>query len=134
MAVTPENIAVALGRTVPETASPTYMQWEMWIADAENAIAWRAEDLGVTDPLDPEKVDLVVRKAVVAHVRHPDDATQVSVAVDDGSTQKTYRSASGEVSIKDEWWALLGLIQSGALGSIRLYGEPDAAPGDGSWA
>ena len=125
MAVSPEMIAVALGVAAPSSGSAQEQQWEMWINDAENAIQWRMADLGVVDPLDPEKVDLVVRKAVVAHIKHPDDATQVSVSVDDASTQRTYRSGSGEVSIKPEWWSLLGLVQDGAIGSFRLFGEPD---------
>src|SRR5699024_8778895 len=108
----------------------TYAQWEMWISDAEKAVEWRADELGVTEPLDSEKVDLVVRKAVVAHVRNPDNATQVSVSVDDGSSSRTYRSGTGEVSIKAEWWALLGLVQDGALGSFRLFGEPGSAAPD----
>lgn len=107
MAVTPENIAVALGVTAPDPSTPRYEQWAMWIADAEMLIATRAEQLGVTP--DAAKVDYVVREAVVAQVRRPDDATQVTVSVDDGSTSRTYRSSTGRVSILDDWWTLLGL-------------------------
>lgn len=109
MSVTPAGIAVALGRTAPDPESVQYQQWAMWIADAENQIQWRKDDLGVTDDLDETKVDYVIREAVVAHVRHPDDATNVTVSVDDGSASRTYRSGSGRVRILDEWWALLGL-------------------------
>lgn len=110
MPVTPENIAVALGVTAPDPGSPQHEQWAMWIADAQMLIATRAEQLDVTP--DAAKVDYVVREAVVAQVRRPDDATQVSVSVDDGSVSRTYRSGTGRVGILDDWWALLGLAGS----------------------
>lgn len=50
---------------------------------------------------------------MVAGVRNPDNATQVTVSVDDASTSKTYRSARGRVAIADEWWTLLGLADTG---------------------
>lgn len=105
MAVTPENIAVELGRATPAPSSTEFAQWEQWIADALYLIRKRP-GLVFAD-LDPEDVDYVVRQAVAAHVRRPDDATQVSVSVDDGSVAKTYRSSRGRVEILDEWWALL---------------------------
>lgn len=104
MTVTPTTIAVALGRTAPASDSPEIEQWSMWIDDARMLIQAR---LGNLDDLDQEKLDYVVREAVVAHVRHPDDATNVTVSVDDASSSRTYRSSSGRVSIRDEWWALL---------------------------
>lgn len=105
MAVTPDQIAVELGRTVPSATDPEFAQWELWIADALFQIAKRPGL--VFAELDPETVDYVVRKAVVRHVRRPDEATQVTVAVDDGSMSRTYRSARGDVDIADEWWAML---------------------------
>lgn len=103
MAVTPENIAVELGRAAPDPTSATFAQWEQWIADALYLIGKR---LTIVD-LDPADVDYVVRQAVAAHVRRPDDATQVAVSVDDGNVSKTYRSSRGRVEILDEWWAIL---------------------------
>ena len=103
MAVTPADIAVELGRTTPDGASVEYAQWEQWIADALYLIGKR---LTIAD-LDAGDVDYVVRQAVVAHVRRPDDATQVAVSVDDGSMSKTYRSSRGRVEIIEDWWALL---------------------------
>lgn len=108
MAVTPDMIAVALGRTAPESDSVEYAQWSMWIEDALMLIEAR---LGDPADLDQAKLDYVVREAVAAHVRHPDDATQVAVSVDDGSVSKTYRSTSGRVRILDEWWNLLSPAQ-----------------------
>lgn len=114
MTVTPTDIAVELGRTVPDPASNEYAQWELWIADARMLIAARLGDLA---DLDQERLDYVVRNAVAAHVRRPDDATQVAVSVDDGSTSRTYRSGKGRVVILDEWWSLLAPSDS----SMRAF-------------
>lgn len=126
MAVTPDDIAVELGRTAPDLADPEYAQWQLWIADALFQIAKRP-GLVFAD-LDPETVDYVVRKAVVRHVRRPDDATQVSVAVDDGNVSRTYRSSSGDIHIKDEWWAMLEPVDNTSTRafSVRIsgYGSP----------
>lgn len=128
MAVTPENIAVALGRTTPVEDSAEWLQWEMWIADALMLISARlvgdgtgqVEDL---DDLDQAVLDYVVREAVVAQVRRPDDATAVDVRVDDGSVSRTYRTGAGRVTILDAWWDLLSpsASASGAF-SIRPSG------------
>lgn len=101
MAVTVETIEVALGRPPSDSEAA---QWQMWIEDALLLIEARLGDLA---ELDQAKLDYVVREAVVAHIRHPDDATQVSVAVDDSSSSRTYRSGKGRVTILDEWWGLL---------------------------
>lgn len=113
MAVTPEKIAVALGVTAPEQDSITWQQWFLWIDDATMLIENRAEKLGIEPATIGEaKLDYVVREAVVAQVKKPDDATQVTVSVDDGSTSKSYQSGKGRVTILDEWWALLGLVEA----------------------
>lgn len=104
MSATPQDVAVALGRTAPSQDAPEYAQWAMWISDAEMLIKARLGDLSA---LDQAALTYVVREAVVAQVRRPDDATQVSVTVDDGSTSRTYRSSKGRVTIIDEWWDLL---------------------------
>lgn len=104
MTVTPDNIAVELGRTAPDPASTEYAQWELWIADALFLIGRRLGDVTL---LDQPTLDYVVRQAVAAHVRKPDDATQVAVTVDDGSVSRTYRSSRGRVEIIDDWWNLL---------------------------
>lgn len=122
MTVTPETIAAALGRTAPTATEAA--QWQMWIDDAVMLIEARAEALDVTDPLDETKLDYVVREAVVAQVRRPDNATTVSISVQDAQTSKTYRSGSGRVTILDEWWVLLGLTNptGGAFGIDTAYG------------
>jgi hypothetical protein len=107
MAVTPAIIAVALGVAAPDETQ--FEQWTLWIDDATMLIEARKAELGIVTALDMAKLDYVIRQAVVAHVQRPDDATQVTVAVDDASTSRTYRSGRGRVVILDEWWTLLGL-------------------------
>lgn len=125
MAVTPGDIAVELGRTAPSSGDTEYAQWEMWIADALFLIGKRLGDVAL---LDQPTVDYVVRLAVAAHARRPDDATQVSISVDDGSTSRTYRSSRGRVEIIDDWWALLSPTDgaSGKAFSITPYGPASA--------
>lgn len=108
MPVTPTTIAVALGRAAPEPGSVIEQQWDMWIDDAHMLIDARRAELGV-DSVSATALEYVVREAVVSQVRRPDDATQVTVSVDDASTSRTYSSGRGRVQIVDEWWALLGL-------------------------
>jgi hypothetical protein len=113
MAVTPADVAVALGRTSPAIGSTEEAQWAMWIGDALLLIGARLGDVTL---LDQAKLDYVVREAVVAQVRKPDDATQVQVAVDDANMSRTYSSSRGRVHILDEWWDLLSPVPtSGAF-------------------
>lgn len=120
MPTTPDDIAVELGRTAPSQTSLEFAQWESWIADARMLISARLGDLAA---LDEERLDYVVRQAVAAHVRRPDDATQVAVTVDDGSVSKTYRTSRGRVEIIDDWWTLLSPNdRSGKAFSIRPGG------------
>jgi len=114
-------IAVALGQTAPIAGSVQDMQWAMWISDAEMLIESRRLTLDV-GPIDEAKFDYVVREAVVAQVKKPDDSTQVTVSVDDGSTSRSYRSGKGRVSILDEWWILLGLTEPSGAFSIDMLG------------
>lgn len=121
MTVTPGMIAVALGVAAPEPDSITEQQWQLWVDDANMLIDARVASLGAVEP-DLAKRDYVVREAVVAHVKKPDDATQVTVAVDDASTSKTYRSGKGRVTILDEWWTLLGLVDKSGAFSLDMVG------------
>lgn len=121
MPVTPANIATALGVAAPESGSVTEDQWTMWIEDAEMLIDARADLLGKDRAdLGEVKFDYVVREAVVAQVKKPDDATQVTVQVDDGMTSKSYRSGKGRVVIIDEWWTLLGLTDTSGAFAIDM--------------
>lgn len=121
MSVTPEMLAVALGQAAPEPGSITEQQWQMWIDDAVMLIDARQAMLGVEAP-DQAKLDYVVREAVAAHIKRPDDATQVTIAVDDGSSSRSYKSGKGRVTILDEWWVLLGLVESSGAFSIDMVG------------
>lgn len=126
--VTPDDIAVELGRAAPDPGTATYQQWSQWISDALLLIKNRLGDPAL---LDQETLDYVVRQAVKAQVQRPDDATQVSISVDDGNVARTYSSGSGGVFIKDQWWALLDPdLNDSAVGSTRLYGEPDTLEPD----
>lgn len=122
MSVTPADIAVALGRTAPALGSTEHDQWAMWVADALMLITARLGDVSL---LDQDRLDYVVREAVVAQVRRPDDVTSVDVAVDDGRVSKRYSSGSGRVTIRDEWWALLSPESSG-----RRAFEVDTMPAE----
>lgn len=109
--VTSAKIAVALGKAAPEPGSLQEQQWQMWIDDALMLIDSRVAELDADYP-DQAKVDFVIREAVVKHVKRPDDATQVTIAVDDGSTSRSYQSGQGRVVILDDWWKLLGLVDT----------------------
>ncbi len=116
MAITADDVLVALGRTSYSALDDE--QWSMWIDDARMLIEARLGDL---DALDQIRLDYVVREAVVAYVRHPDDATQVSISIDDASSSRTYRSGKGRVVILEEWWNLLSPVQSSGAFAIDTY-------------
>lgn len=121
MAVTPGMIAVALGQAAPEAGSVQEQQWQLWIDDAYMLIDSRVSSTTPTPVIDEARLDYVVREAVVSHVRKPDDATQVTVSVDDGSTSRSYQSGKGRVTILDEWWVLLGLTDSSKAFAVDMF-------------
>lgn len=124
MTVTPATIAVALGVTAPDPDSTQDLQWQLWITDALMLIEMRAEQVGVVfADIDEIKLDYVVREAVVAQVKKPDDATQVTIQVDDAMSTKSYKSGRGRVTILDDWWLLLGLTDPS--GAFSLDMAPD---------
>ena len=129
MAVSLQEIADELSRPTPDQGSAEARRWSMWVDDALAAIERRADRLQVDlDTIPDTDVDRVVRKAVAAHIRRPDDATQVTKNVDDGGVTKMYQSARGEVTITDIWWDDLGLADTSGAFSVRMVGEPDAHP------
>ena len=110
MTTTPETIATALGVTAPDPGSIQEQQWQLWIDDATMLIETRAAQLNIsTAEIGEAKLDYVIREAVVAHAKHPEDATQVSTTIDDSTVSRSYRSGRGRVTIIDEWWIMLGL-------------------------
>lgn len=106
MAVTPDMLAVALGQAAPSGLIAE--QWQMWIDDAYMLVADRVAKINPADEPSEAKVDYVVREAVVGHIKKPDDATQVTISVDDGSSSRTYQSSKGRVDVST-WWDFLGL-------------------------
>lgn len=124
MAVTPNDVAVELGRPTPAEGSVEFAQWTRWIARARLLIEARLGDLTV---LDQDVLDEVVLLAVAAHAKNPDSATQVDVRIDDAATSRRYTSSSGAIEILDAWWALLDpdLADSSGVGSTQMFGEPD---------
>lgn len=135
MAVSLQEIADELSRPTPDSGSADARRWLMWVDDAYAAIEQRAGRLQVDlDAIPTTDVDRVVRKAVAAHVRRPDDATQVTKNVDDGGVTKTYQSARGEVTITDRWWSDLGLADDASVFSVQMTGAPDTRFYPESWA
>ncbi len=126
MSVTPAMLAVALGQSAPEPGSVTEQQWQMWVNDALMLIEARRISIGESFPPEQAKLDYVVRQAVVAHIKRPDDATQVTIAIDDGSSSRSYQSGKGRVVILDEWWALLGLTETSGAFSVDMLGTSAA--------
>ena len=123
--VTPATIAVALGLAAPDSGSVTESRWQLWIDDALMLIQVRYDSIGDKDiVVNQTLLDYVIREAVAAHALRPDDATQVSVSVDDATVTRTNRASRGRVTILDEWWALLGLTTTSGSGafSVRPYG------------
>ncbi len=113
MGVSPEDVELGLGRTA--TSDLERSRWSMWIDDALMLVEAR---LGDTAALNQRKLDYVVREAVIAHIKHPEDATQVSVSVDNASTARTYRSGKGRVTIPDDLWELLSPTERSTAFSV----------------
>lgn len=120
-----DQIEIAIGRTASDAE---VSQWGMWIEDALMLITARlvgegSGQVASLDEIDQPRLDYVVREAVLAHIRRPDDATTVDVSVDDGRVSKTYRSSGGRITIRDEWWNLLAPTgTAGTAFSISLSG------------
>lgn len=108
--VTPAVVAIALGRPAPPEDSVTDAQWSMWIEDALRLIQNRLDEAAVAEEtIVAGDLDYVIREAVVAQVKAPDDSTLTAVSGEDRSTQRAFRPGSGRVFILAEWWAMLGL-------------------------
>lgn len=124
MAVTPETIAVELGRPTPAADSVQFKQWQAWIDEALYLIGRR---LTLAD-LDQADVDYVVKHSILPLARNPDGATQVDVAVDDGRVSRRY-SGANSVSISDELWAILdSTVETSGVHSVTPYFAPDVWP------
>ena len=115
MTVQVSDIETALGRTLSATEQAQATQW---IADALLIIEAR---LGDTTALDQDRLDYVVREAVVARFRNPEGYQ--SESIDD----YTYRhgSETRRVTILPEWWDLLAPARESGAFSTRPTFEPD---------
>lgn len=123
MTVTVAQVATAVGRSLTATEKE---QAAMWIADAAVLISHGPDGRSTIDvaTLDQGTLDLVIREAVADRIKQPDAVSEVTVAVDDASTSRKYVAASGQLRIRDEWWAMLLPDEGGDAGSTRLAYEP----------
>lgn len=126
--ITTAQVAVALGRPEPQVDTAERLQWNMWIQKARLLVSAGPNGTGDIDldGLNQDRLDSVILDAVVAHVRRPDDATQVDTSIDDGRVSKIYKSSAGEIVIRPKDWSFLGLapVASGAF-SVRPSFTPD---------
>lgn len=119
------DVETSVGRSFTPTEQAQVAQW---IGFAEKLIEARLGDLAA---LDQGLLAYVVTEAVALRVKRPDGATQVYTQVDNTSMSRSYEKASGQITILDEWWALLSPAgDSGAGYSTRPAFEPDTPPVD----
>ncbi len=128
MAVTWHDVQITLGRTL---TTPQQQQAEAWIVQARIIIATAAALRATTiDALDQGTLDMVVTEAVASRLKRPDDATQVSVSVDDAQVSRRYESSTGQIEITGAWWDLLFPSTSGRAFTIGTHMTPDRCPRD----
>lgn len=133
MSVTPDDVAVEIGRPTPLSPADE-ARFQSWIDQALYLIGKRY----TVDSLDAADVDYVVLMAVAAHARNPENSTQVDVSVDDASVSKRYSTSVGRVSIWDDLWDLLDpdVSDDGAF-TISPFGATDRlgdlSYGDQAW-
>lgn len=108
MTVQVPDIETAIGRTLTDAEQA---QADQWISDALLIIEAK---LGDPTLLNQDRLDYVVREAVVARFRNPDGFQ--SETIDD----YTYRhgSETRRVTILDEWWDLLRPPRRGRAFSV----------------
>lgn len=127
--ITPAKIATARGMVAPEPGSAEERRCQLCIDDALMLIQARVDRLKVAEQtVSQDKLDYVVRQAVVAHLRHPEDGAQaVTVAIDDGQMTTRYGQVPTQVEITDAWWELLGL--TGARAALPAWSnQPPEEP------
>ena len=95
------EVQTTVGRTL---TTQEQQQAELWIGQARTIISRGPDGRSPMDldSLDQQVLDMVVTEAVADRVKHPDDATQVDVSVDDGRVSRRYESGSGQIRIRDE--------------------------------
>ena len=126
MSVTPNDVAVEIGRPTPLSDADS-ARVQSWIDQALYLIGKRY----TVASLDPADVDYVVLMAVAEHARHADGAKKITVSIDDGNVSKEYDTASARVSIWDDLWDVLEPQTSGGGAfTIDPFGAADRI-GDG---
>ena len=91
----------------------------LWAGQALLIIEGRLGDPGA---LDRRVLDMVVVEAVARRIKRPDDATQVSITIDGDTSQRSYQSSSGAITILPEEWVMLAASgsSSGTLGAFSI--------------
>lgn len=119
MAVTVAQVQTTVGRAL---TSEEEAQVALWLDDAAVVISHGPDGKSSIDlsTLDQPTLDLVIREAVADRVKHPDAASKVSISVDDAQTTREYVASSGQLRIRDEWWAMLLPSTQGETFSIPL--------------
>jgi flagellar hook assembly protein FlgD len=118
-----QDVQKTLGRTLNAAQQ---QQATTWISQALTIIGARAKlERTTIDNLDDGILDMVVTEAVANRLKRPDDATQVSVQVDDAQVNRTYKSSSGQIEIRDEWWKLLFPDSGAGSFTVKLAYTPD---------
>lgn len=116
-----EDVGVALGRTITDTAEADQIDW--WLSGVELIITAR---LGSIFNLDQGIVKYVEVEAVAAKVRRNGQSeSSITVAVDDGNVTRRWDAPVSSDDITDEWWSLLAPKTETAAFSTR----PGHAPG-----
>ena len=125
MAISWYEVQTTVGRTLTTLEQH---QAELWIGQARTIISRGPDGRSPIDldSLDQHVLDMVVTEAVADRVKHPDSATQVDVSVDDGRVSRRYESGSGQIRIRDEWWALLEPNPKPSRGAFTIR---SSAPG-----
>ena len=117
------EVQTTVGRTL---TTQEQQQAELWIGQARTIISRGPDGRSPMDldSLDQQVLDMVVTEAVADRVKHPDDATQVDVSVDDGRVSRRYESGSGQIRIRDEWWAMLEPDPKRSSGAFTIRSVP----------
>lgn len=118
MTVGTDDIETALGRSF---SAEEQAQANQWIDDALMLIEARLGDL---DELNENRLNYVVREAVVARFRNPDGHEYESI--DDyryGLPKETQR-----ITILPEWWSLLSPTTETTMFSVRPSFAADTTP------
>lgn len=113
-----QDVEVALGRPITDTAEQSRVEW--WLNGAEIQIKGR---LGNVALLDQDALRYVEAEAVAAKMTNPEG--YASETVDD----YTYRlpAETRRVTIIDEWWTLLA-PKRGSFYTIPVTSPADIVP------